>query len=86
MENPAEVAAVLEFYNEEQDAINRRAEILDFREKLRGFKLSLEELTRVSPKHRDARDTAVRIARILINDKELKEYVLNKKKLPIKKL
>lgn len=86
MENPAEISVVIEQYNEEQDAINRREETLDYREKLREFNLSLSELAEVSPKHRDARDNAVKIARVLLDNDELKKYVLTKKKLPIKKL
>lgn len=86
MENPAEISVVIDQYYEEQDAINRREETLDYREKLREFNLSLSELAEASPKHRDARDNAVKIARMLVNDNELKEYVLTKKKLPIKKI
>lgn len=86
MENPAEISTVINRYKEEQNIIRLREEIFDYKEKLREFKLSLIELTEVSPKHRDARETAVRIARILINNNELREYVVTKKKLPIKKL
>ncbi|MCM3739603.1 RNA polymerase sigma-I factor [Oceanobacillus luteolus] len=86
MENPAEVSAVIEQYQDEQDAINRREETLEYRKKLKEFNLSLLELTEVAPKHRDSRETAVRIARMLNEDDELKQYVLAKKKLPIKKL
>lgn len=86
MENPAEISVVIDQYFEEQDILNRREETLDYREKLREFNLSLPELVQASPKHRDARDNAVKIARMLVNNKELKEYVLTKKKLPIKKL
>lgn len=86
MENPAEISVVIDQYYEEQDALNRREETFDYREKLREFNLSLSELVEASPKHRDARDNAVKIARMLVNNKELKEYVLTKKKLPIKKL
>ncbi len=50
------------------------------------YKLSLQDLVEVSPKHRDARDSAVRIARMIRDDKMLSEYVEKKKKLPIKEL
>lgn len=86
MENPAEISIVMDQYNEEQDAIKRREETLDYRERLREFNLNFNELVKVSPKHRDARDNAVSIARMLLKDNEMKEYVLTKKKLPIKKL
>src|SRR5690606_19602271 len=57
---------------------------LEYRKKLKEFNLSLLELTEVAAKHRDSRETAVRIARMLNEDDELKQYVHAKKKLPIK--
>ncbi|MFC4024566.1 RNA polymerase sigma factor SigI [Oceanobacillus longus] len=86
MENPMELLAVKEKYNQEQDTIHRREEIMDFKEKLQEYRLTLVDLTEASPKHRDARDSAVKTARILFNDAELREFVQIKKKLPIKKL
>ena len=86
MENPMELTAVIEKYNQEQDTIRRREEIMDFKEKLAEYKLTLVEVTEVSPKHRDARISAVKVARILFDDSELREFVQAKKKLPIKEL
>ncbi|MBP2076706.1 RNA polymerase sigma factor SigI [Oceanobacillus polygoni] len=86
MENPLEVAVVKDKYNQELDAVYRKEEIMEFKEKLREYKLTLIELTEASPKHRDARDSAVKTARILYHDKNLSEYVYRKKKLPIKEL
>lgn len=86
MENPSEIIAVKEIYREEQEALHRREEIAEFNEKLKMYKLTLTELTEISPKHRDARDSAIHTARILFNDPALKEFVERKKKLPIKAL
>jgi len=86
MENPMEITAVKEKYQEELDALHRKEEILEFKGKLKEYNLSLIELTEVSPKHKDARDSAVKTARILFQDRELREFVQIKKKLPIKKL
>ncbi|GIO25645.1 RNA polymerase sigma-I factor [Ornithinibacillus bavariensis] len=86
MESPTELEAVKEIYQQEQEAWYRRQEILEFKERLATFKLSLHELTEIAPKHRDARDTAVRIARIIQDDQEMSAYVNKKKKLPIKDL
>ncbi|MBP1970152.1 RNA polymerase sigma factor [Virgibacillus natechei] len=86
MENPLEIVAVKEQYQIEQDAWYRREEIIDFKEKLKAYKLTLEDLTEVSPKHKDARDSAVRIARLLYENDQLRKYVMQKKKLPIKEL
>ncbi|AIF42668.1 RNA polymerase sigma factor SigI [Virgibacillus sp. SK37] len=86
MENPIEIVAVKRNFQMEQDAWRRKEEIMDFKEKLKEYKLTLLELTESSPKHKDARDSAVRTARILFEDEKLRSYVLDKKKLPIKDL
>ncbi|MUK88788.1 RNA polymerase sigma-I factor [Ornithinibacillus sp. L9] len=86
MENPMEYSVVKDQYEREQDSWYRRQEILDFSKKLSSYKLSLKELTKVSPKHKDSRDTAVRIARMIYDDVQLREFVKEKKKLPIKEL
>ncbi|WP_373895603.1 RNA polymerase sigma factor SigI [Virgibacillus natechei] len=86
MENPIETIAAGEQYRQEEDAWYRRDEIMDFKEKLGTYKLTLEELTRLSPKHRDARDSAVYTARVIFENSDLREYVKRKKKLPMKHL
>lgn len=86
MGNMIEMEAANEIYLQQQDSWYRREEIKDFKEKLKAYHLTLEELTKVSPKHKDARDSAVRVARILYRDRELHTYVQTKKKLPIKAL
>lgn len=85
-ENLYEFHAVKELYDRERDTFYRKEEILMFRDKLKAYNLTLKELTEVSPKHKDARESAVRSARILYDDFELREYVQLKKKLPLKKL
>ena len=86
MENPREIVAAKRLFVEEQDAWYRREEIKDFQEKLRTYKITLLELTKIAPKHRDARDSAVTIARILYNEPALREFVHRRKMLPIKDL
>ncbi|MFC4559108.1 RNA polymerase sigma factor SigI [Virgibacillus kekensis] len=86
LENPLEIMAVKDIYQQEQESWFRREEILDFKEKLRAYKLTLDELTKASPKHRDARESAIMVAKTLFNDVELREFVNKKKKLPIKDL
>ncbi|WP_186579310.1 RNA polymerase sigma-I factor [Aquibacillus kalidii] len=86
IENPLEVSAAKAKYEYELDQSHRREEIKEFSMKLKEFKLSFDDLTRVSPKHKDARESAINVAKILFNDVKLKEYVLTKKKVPIKSL
>jgi len=86
VENPFEFSAAKEQYAKEQDTLQRREEIIEYKGRLNEYNLTLTELTEVSPKHKDARDSAVRSARILYEDEDLRQYVQHKKKLPIKKL
>ncbi|WP_425464020.1 RNA polymerase sigma-I factor [Oceanobacillus piezotolerans] len=86
MENPAEITVSKEKYMEKRHRMELREEILAYKEKLKEYKLSLDELTVISPKHRDARDSAVKAARILYMDTEMRNSVVRKKKLPIKEL
>ncbi|SFE00495.1 RNA polymerase sigma factor [Lentibacillus persicus] len=86
MENPVEILAVTEAYRKEQQTLSLREEILDFKEKLQSYKLSLDQLTEVSPKHRDARETAISVSQMIYNNPEMSSYVRRKKKLPLKGL
>lgn len=86
MENPHEVTASTDRFKEQSDTWNRKTEIEEFNKQLNSFKLSFEELTRVSPKHQDARESAIKVARTINDSEELRHYVFEKKKLPIKAL
>ncbi|MFC3038810.1 RNA polymerase sigma-I factor [Virgibacillus xinjiangensis] len=85
-ETPREITAVQERYQIEKDAWHLREEIADFKEKLAEYKLSLAEIADVSPKHRDARESAIHTAMVLYDDEHLREKVQKKQKLPIKEL
>lgn len=81
-----EIASSIEVYTEEQRATERREEILKFSELLTSYGLSFEELASVSPKHVDARQTAKEIAEIIADTEEFYQYVVEKKRLPIKEI
>jgi RNA polymerase sigma factor len=86
MENKVEVKTVIEQYKDELDRRNRREETKEFDEKLKEYDLSIRELVKVAPKHKDTRQNAIKIARILLDNPNLKNYVETRKKLPIKQL
>ncbi len=65
---------------------HRKEEILYYRQVLSDFGLSFDELIEQSPKHMDARQNAMKVAKTLIEDKTLKEVFFQKKRLPIKQL
>ncbi|WP_226038245.1 RNA polymerase sigma factor SigI [Aquibacillus saliphilus] len=86
IESSTEIMAAKASYKHQVDQWNRREEIIELERKLSEYKLSFEELTAISPKHKDARESAVKTARILFEDDQLREYVVKKKKIPIKTL
>ncbi len=85
-QNPAEVALVTERYQDEEHAFIRREETRDYISKLKEYNLSLMELTEVAPKHKNSRKNAIRIARLLVENEDMQQYVVKRKKLPLSKL
>lgn len=69
--------------NEEQ---LRKEEIIQFQKILKEFGLSFYEIVEQAPKHADARKNAIEVAKLLIENEELKQQLLEKKRLPIKQL
>lgn len=86
MENSTEVRLSKEKFAEDMEAWYRREEIQEFQVHLQRFGLSFTEITDAAPKHVDARESAIRVASIIIGNKELRSKVLDKGRLPIKDL
>lgn len=76
----------LEDYQNKTDEQLRKEEVWQFQKLLTKFDLSLSDLVEHSPKHADARKNAIVVAKKLVEDNELKELLLEKKRLPIKQL
>lgn len=81
-----EVKAAWRQYQEDQLARERADEMVRFEKVLKDFGLSLRGLERACPKHRDTRDTLVRVARFLASREDLATYVNRYKQLPCKEL
>ncbi|RPF50127.1 RNA polymerase sigma-I factor [Aquisalibacillus elongatus] len=73
-------------HKEDEIAWYRQFEIEEYNKRLKEFQLSFQELAKVSPKHQDAKKTSQQIARIIFEHEEIKNYILDKKRLPIKKI
>ncbi|MFB1051147.1 RNA polymerase sigma-I factor [Paraliobacillus sp. JSM ZJ581] len=86
LENPLEIDAANKAFRIQQDNWNRRQEILLLNKQLQAYKLSISELVKVSPKHKDARRNAINIACLLYNDMEMRNFILKKKRIPMKQL
>lgn len=76
----------LEDYKKKTDEQLRKEEIIHFQQLLNTFDLSFNDLVENSPKHSDARINAIIVAKLLVENKELKAFLYEKKRLPIKQL
>ncbi|WP_394136802.1 RNA polymerase sigma factor SigI [Cytobacillus oceanisediminis] len=76
----------IEDFRKKTDDELRREEILQFTQILQQFDLTFTDLIEQSPKHADARKNAMAVAKILVENEELKTILIEKKRLPIKQL
>lgn len=61
-------------------------ELNDFAMMLQGFDISLSELVEVTPKHQDAKENAIVIARTLAESEQMKEKLFKNKRIPMNDL
>lgn len=66
-------------YNED---LSMQMELMDFKNKLSEFKITLEDLVQDSPKHEDTRNNAIHFARLIQENISLKEKLYLNRKLP----
>ncbi|NMB00205.1 MAG: RNA polymerase sigma factor SigI [Firmicutes bacterium] len=78
-----EAHTVLQIQEETEE---RREEIFRLDQLLSHYGIRFSELVKISPKHQDARDRALQVARTIISDPELLGYLTKKKSLPLKEL
>ena len=81
-----EILAAWANYNRDRVEQERAEEILHYQDSLAEFGLSFDDLVRVSPKHRDTRETLMRAAAVLCGDQEMRASLLRKKQMPLKEL
>ncbi|MCT2535777.1 RNA polymerase sigma-I factor [Aquibacillus koreensis] len=86
MECRVERVVAKENYQNEEEQWRQREEINQFCDALSLYDITLEELVKISPKHSDARESAIQVAHILYREPSLREYVMDKKKIPMNKL
>lgn len=84
--NTWEVQEAEDTFRERQAVLERREEIQHFQSKLNEMGISLQEIVACSPKHEDARQRAMELAYIIATNPLFREYLLEKKAIPVKKL
>ncbi len=68
------------------EAEERREEIFRLNQLLNHYGITFSDLVQASPKHQDARERALEVARILTSDPTLLQYLTSRKALPLKEL
>lgn len=68
------------------DQENRRLEIEEFQHLIARYGITLMDLSRLSPKHRDARDRAIHIGRMIVKNPCYRQHLLERQELPLKDL
>lgn len=81
-----ETELALEAVRQAEEAEARAEMVKAFEKSLGEFNISLRDLTKNSPKHRDTRENLLRIAVTLVKQPELQNQLLRSKQLPIKEL
>lgn len=84
--NYVEIQKSVEEHQKQLETDARREEIMRFSLLLSEFEISMDELVDISPKHQDARENAMEVAKVIAANQELREYLLSKKSLPLKAL
>jgi len=84
--NPIEIHQSIERYEQEKLRLDRQQEIQEYSVKLGGFGISFNEMTEISPKHRDSREMMITIGKGVGTNVRWMEMLLSKKTLPIKEL
>ncbi len=84
--SPVEVSASQREFSRELEKRERAYEIHRFAELLGEFSLTLEDLVRSSPSHRDTREMLKGLARRVGEDNNLVERIYREKKLPMKEI
>lgn len=66
--------------------IEKKEEISLFIKRLEEFGITLEELVKIAPKHLDSKQISIRIARIILDNRELSDKLERKKTIPMVEL
>ncbi|WP_234701939.1 RNA polymerase sigma-I factor [Desulfotomaculum nigrificans] len=75
-----------ENYLREAEARERQEEVVEFQRELSQYGISVSDLVEASPKHKDARENLIAVAKQVVDRPDLIEQLIRTKRLPIKEL
>lgn len=78
-----ELSRAWDIYIDQESAREREEEIAEYKKFIGQFDITFDDLVRCSPKHRDARATLLRVARVLAGDDLLFSQLMNTGKVPV---
>lgn len=84
--NVVEAAEATAEYERAQENIERRDEIIRYRNLLGEYGISLSELVMLTPRHDDARQRAIQVARVVAGDPALRAHLATRRELPLRDL
>lgn len=84
IQNPLDVEKSIENHQKQLDSKNLKDEIVQYTQLLQTFHISFDQLVMHTPKHKDARNNAIKIAETVADDPLMMQYVMDRKKIPIK--
>jgi RNA polymerase sigma factor len=76
----------MEQYGLDSEEEDRKAEVIEYTQKLKSWGISFEELVRISPKKDDLRVYYKKAARVIVDNKAILDSLLETKRLPIKEI
>lgn len=82
--SPVEIRGALIDHRARSESQDRREEVLRYRDVLAGYGIGLEELVRLTPRHRDARERAIAVAREVARNVAWSDHLRRTKSLPLK--
>lgn len=86
MLNAVEVDTAVKAFQQAEESAARADEIGRYAAELAQFGLSFAQLIEITPKHADARENALEVARLIADDPNLAALFLKNKTLPLKQL
>lgn len=84
--SPSDYKQAWEEYQQVSHRENMAEAFKELNSDLSGFGMTLKDVSRSCPKHRDTRETLIRVARMLSENEELLGYLHRCKQLPVKEL
>lgn len=84
--NYVEVKTSVEAFADSEEQVQRQLEIAEYATLLNQFGLNFDDLVDLSPKHADARQNAMDVAKLVVENPELCAHVFERRSLPLKQL